>query len=552
MEEIDLESLSEERFSLTDSVNSAKGILQELTQEQVMIEGNFKYDEWIFVNKLDDTRIFFQFNEVHLLTYKIEPNEFKIMVKCWVGDLLDKYSPHSVRGMYQYLLESIAVTQGFQEETIDELIDYLKENNRVPQVSSNIIKVIFNFLDFTELEVQSVYIKELIEIKSKIKPERSIRELPFSKDVLTFSWCLERFFAELDHSSEIDEPLMGQKLLYYPLLIWWKLTNVIPLRPSEFCLIERNCISEADDKYFIRLPRKKRPKTKRRLEIVDTLEISEEIFDLINYYIVETNQYGSTETLISYRSIIEVSHPIEKQARVRKRNYDKFSSSILRTLIERFYRKIVEEKYYKEVDKKVKPNDTRHFAFCSLLMQGIDPVEIARLGGHSTIEAQYHYSQHTEYFIDSEVYNLMINFKHERELQKENDNPFSTLLVSKIKNQSLKAPITNTRLPLKFGFCTDIQQRCESSDCVFCSKWWISPEALLENEETLINKMKNSKKKIYELSNFINQLHRRLDFDESSLHPSVLSKLKSKAMSVEEELNRIAKLESLRGDMYHV
>lgn len=475
------------------------------------------------------------------------------MVKCWVVDLLDKYYPSTVRGMYYYLLESIAVTQGFQEETIDDLIDYLKKNNRLPQITSNIIKVILNFLDFTELEVQCVYIKKLIDIKGKTKQEQSIRELPTSKDVLTFSWCLERFFAELDYSSQTDKHLMGQKLLYYPLLIWWKLTNVIPLRPSEFCLIERNCTSKIGDKYYIRLPRKKKPKTKRRLEIVDTLEISEEIFELINYYIVETNQYGNTETLISYRSIIEISPPFEKQARLRKRNYDKFSNPILSKLIDRFYRKIVEKEYQKEVRKQVKPNDTRHFAFCSLLMQGVNPVEIARLGGHSTIEAQYHYSQHTEYFIDSEVYNLMFNFKHERELQnKENENPFSTLLVSKIKNQSLQAPNTNARLPLKFGFCTDIQQRCESSDCVFCSKWWISPEVLLENEETLINIIQNSKRKIYELSNFINQLHRKLDFNESSLHPSAINKLTSKAMSIEEELNRIAKLESLRGDIYHV
>lgn len=59
VEEIELDALSEERFSLNDSISYANDILQELTQEQVMIKGSFKDDEWIFVNKLDDTRIFF-------------------------------------------------------------------------------------------------------------------------------------------------------------------------------------------------------------------------------------------------------------------------------------------------------------------------------------------------------------------------------------------------------------------------------------------------------------------------------------------------------------
>src|SRR5699024_12777022 len=65
----------------------------------------------------------------------------------------------------------------------------------------------------------------------------------------------------------------------------------------------------------------------------------------------------------------------------------------------------------KIVNRKIRPNDTRHFAFLNLMTQGYHPVEIARLGGHNSLNSQYHYHQHVEYWVASEVMELMLNFK---------------------------------------------------------------------------------------------------------------------------------------------
>ncbi len=35
-----------------------------------------------------------------------------------------------------------------------------------------------------------------------------------------------------------------------------------------------------------------------------------------------------------------------------------------------------------EQEYQLRPNDSRHIAFISLMMQGYSPIEIARLGGH--------------------------------------------------------------------------------------------------------------------------------------------------------------------------
>ena len=41
-----------------------------------------------------------------------------------------------------------------------------------------------------------------------------------------------------------------ERLFYYPLYLWWKITAVVPLRPREFLLTQRNCLTEKDGKYY--------------------------------------------------------------------------------------------------------------------------------------------------------------------------------------------------------------------------------------------------------------------------------------------------------------
>ena len=70
----------------------------------------------------------------------------------------------------------------------------------------------------------------------------------------------------------------------------------------------------------------------------------------------------------------------------------------------------------KVINRKIRPNDTRHFAFLNLMTQGYHPVEIARFGGHVSIYSQYHYHQHLEYWVDSEVMELMLKFNLNRNI----------------------------------------------------------------------------------------------------------------------------------------
>ena len=47
--------------------------------------------------------------------------------------------------------------------------------------------------------------------------------------------------------------------------------------------------------------------------------------------------------------------------------------------------------------------DTRHFAFTSLLLQGIAPPYIAIMGGHRCLSTLDNYTCSTSYYADSEI-----------------------------------------------------------------------------------------------------------------------------------------------------
>src|SRR5699024_6406548 len=76
--------------------------------------------------------------------------------------------------------------------------------------------------------------------------------------------------------------------------------------------------------------------------------------------------------------------------------------------LKNFYTKIIEDKYkiFLDDSEKLRPNDTRHLSFISLMMQGYNPSLIQEIGGHETIERQYEYSYHPEFWVDNEIYQL--------------------------------------------------------------------------------------------------------------------------------------------------
>ena len=566
MEElIDLDELSDEKFSIKSSIKSSKEILELLRGEDSIFDGEFEDNIWTF--------------EVHLQKGNIININFSILedyarfsnwnsssidlVKCWVADLLSRYYPSGVHACYSSLLSMIKITDFFNPKNVSETVAYLR--NYTPAVKKclelkeimtlkeimeeikrdraglsvvqNMITAAINFLTYSELDSFHSYNKPLMNIKKALPKKPVARQLPTGKDVLKLDNCINRYFENGLNTRT--------RLFFAPILLWWKLTNVIPMRISEFCTIIRECVSENNGSYKIMLPREKQPASNQRVQVVDTLEITKDIFDLFNEYIQLTNPYGESKSLVSYRAIMALAD--NKSGRLLKKNFDYLNYGSFNNLLKKFYKEIVYREYNYEVEQEVKPNDTRHFAFCSLLMQGISPIEIARLGGHSTIEAQYHYSNHTEFFIDIEVKKLIDGFTRKDGELRGNFEGYG-ITYDEIELKSFRFPSYDTRLEMEVGYCTDELQRCESEECMLCNHWWIHPKDLVEIKPLIEEKIRKSKQKVIEIGKFLKNLNE--NFTEtmiSDVDPNVFTIMRTKSSAIQDHLVEIARLELLKG-----
>lgn len=548
-EEVMLDSLSEEYFSLNESEAMAKRCLLKYEKENVLIKGDYVDNLWVFEHHLDKgTFVYFDFNLINSVDDNL-PNNFVSIVKCWIADLLTKYYPNSVKGYVKYLYDGLRQSNGFHINKVAELIQWIKNKPVVDNTREDIVICILNFLDYADLEINDSYVPKLLEYKKSLKITKKVRTLPPSSEVLKFSYYLNDFFGSIkfDRFDKQNKKIHQLYVLYCPILIWWRLTNIIPLRVTEFCTITRQCLTTEGKEHYIQLPRIKDKYNSKRIQVVDRINISTEMYELINDYIINTNVYGKTKTLISYRSIAEASNTNKGYL---KNEMDYFSKGILYSLIDKFYKDVLIGKYNLAIETEhyLKPNDTRHLAFTSLMLQGISPVEIARLGGHRTISAQYHYQFHLEYWVDSEVFKLMKHrnkFMRNRLLSNNTETEINFIPNEVLLKAYLPAS-TDILIKLDIGYCIDEFQRCPTEECLACENWRISPEELIEKRMKIKEKIARSRRKIDELAAFIHNIHKIILADEiARINTSTFNELNTHVNSIKDEVHVLTRLLSI-------
>ena len=181
-----------------------------------------------------------------------------------------------------------------------------------------------------------------------------------------------------------------QKLFYFPLFFWWNLTAILPLRPTEFLLIPRDCLENGENILTIR-----RTKLKGGLE-----KIAYRIKDDYEY-----KKYTITETLAAeLRSYIEATKKMRKTSVdtlfLQEPHYNYFgvqanpaskyySYANLNTCLRYFYQEVVKAKNTSL--NAIRLGDTRHIAMVNLIISGGSPVICRELAGHSDIDISSHY-----------------------------------------------------------------------------------------------------------------------------------------------------------------
>ena len=359
---------------------------------------------------------------------------------------------------------------------------------------------------------------------------RKTREVPPFHDVLLFDDIIDRFFL----SATIEE-----KLKHYPIYLWWKITKIIPLRPIEFYELALDCTFQKEDgTYWITIPRKKRnPKKNEEIPVTDTLQINEEVYLMIENYKKDAHKFIEKPFLISYKLYYEFSGNKALRSRVKKLDTAKFIK-----ILKRFYKEIVENRYGFYNLERLDPGDTRHFAFCNMMLQGFNMLSIARIGGHRTLRQQMHYHAHLDHFAESAV--MILTRKKRTKLH----NTSSIMVNSEVESRGkiYTEKDFEESFPVQYGFCTYNPIECKVGDCRFCSHYLYKPsnESKLESSRWLRDGSEMLKGRIKEQILFMCDISKNIhyNFHElkfNSLHQELLSTKGNELKSLIEQKSMI-------------
>ena len=331
------------------------------------------------------------------------------------------------------------------------------------------------FLEFSNLDHAGLYYDLVKNIK---KAENNYRELPDFQGVLIFDYIINDYWEKIKDSED--------RYRLFPVILWWKLTTVIPIRPIEFYNLKRDCVYEKNGRYYFKIERLKAEYGRKRVisDIVTDFELNTELYFFIYDYVEYCNGIDNCKYLISPPTCDMIYRNKVLNTR------EKFTREKMNIYYKAFQKEIVEGQYdYKVVrshDTKegelpyIYYGDTRHLAIMNMMLQGMNPIYIAQLAGHHTLDAQVGYYSHLETFTTAKSYILSQFMKGNNLLKRPSRD---TNMGEKV----VKKEILGTdyyalpKVAKGQGRCSsrNIPYECNHKSCLFCKNFF--PENVSED-----------------------------------------------------------------------
>lgn len=447
-----------------EQIEKSKKKFKELKDKKI-ITGNFEDTEWNITNEINKSTINFEFDEIlynkefkkrNMYTYK----QFVNSVKSYVVLTIQSKSLISLKPIVSSLKKYILATNYFNKEKSKAGIDSLG----AIQYGTQYIRYIEGYVDYANFEGTEYYssaLDDLLEYASTLKNSEvsegdGRRKLSDFQSIILFNKIIEEFWLKVNNESNTKF-----KELYFPLYLWWKITNIIPLRLTEFCVTPYDCVDESTDgKFYIYLRRsalKGQKKSSKYVSykidedyIIHKYVIPKEIADLIKEYkeITSKNRKDYSRLMCYVTYILRALSYDDKTNTDSERYCGNFTSSTLKSLRNTFFTKIVQGEYNYEIlnsnefiDERVvaienekktvivefkplkdnqisvfKLGDIRHYAMINLVMNDISPILVRELVDHEDINTSFHYFGNT-----SELVKCISYMKYKEICKKEYD-----------------------------------------------------------------------------------------------------------------------------------
>lgn len=324
------------------------------------------------------------------------------------------------------------------------------------------------------------------------------------------------------------------------------------MRPIELGILKRDCLGiNAEGNKTVKIERRKKKSGKilyKQLKILTELAIPNHVYDLINEYLLFSNSISDSHFLFSneaYKATVKRSYRISE--------IDFIGMTAFRELLTTFFTEVVENIYgYNVIPKsefdneladneieKIHLGDTRHIAFCNMMLQGFNPLTIAQIGGHYTLTEQTSYYGHLDNFIDSYTFVLTKNLRNKINQRVNNTTSINDICTKdKLIKRTLLGNNFYTLRKLKGGRCCseNFPYECNFSGHIYC-EYFIPDETLtLDIIKEQLNPVEN------EINNKVNYL-KKLSSDLINYKGG--DKLEEEIKTVTNKLNTLLKQKAI-------
>lgn len=393
------------------SIDSAKERFLEY-QKAGVIKDNCSFEDkvWYTTNEYANIGLYFDFNKFAYKKYEL------IFNICFI-DFVNDVKAYAISIFGKNVLISIENTLLDIKHILNINYDEIcAENANLKLYSANRLSDFFTLI-INEKNEESInaltsILDVYMSIEVHLKKGDNQRELADFESYFEFDDIIKDYW-----NSDIS---IDDRFFYFPLYIWWLLTAVIPLRPREFLLTERDCLYiDSDGRYNLKLRRnqlKGGNNGELSYKIVDAyltkpIPIPDYLGTLIENYIKETDKYERTDI-----DTLFVTDPHYRKWGQSKHSDSRFLTYMnMNTILKTFYKEVIQDIYgytvkYDEVNHENKEiryihlGDTRHIAFINLMQEGATPVTAMLLGGHTDINMASHYYSNVVQLIECQTY----------------------------------------------------------------------------------------------------------------------------------------------------
>lgn len=471
-------TLNESRFYKIESIQQIskndlllkdyKQIFDDLAESEVIKNKSIEDNLWFVYDPLSQLNLQMKFD---LISYPQINKHLKFFI---LLRLISGKAPKTTYDELATLRKVILGSQGF--ESLAQLKSIFTENiEKFKNLGYSMVSVTSNFIDFYRTDNY----QEILNICSSMpRRTRKNRDLPNFQDVLELDDIINHYFK----NNSLEETIS-----YMPILVWWLLTNILPMRPSELLKLKKDCLSYNENKnelYTILVPRIKNKSAAISFSIrYDSVVIDPKTYQLLVEARDKINMYFPYSEYFFPSEMFSLNYKVKRKKQNPIMNLRNFND-----LKDRFYKIIVEEKYGRYNLERVKAGDTRHFAIINMCLQGFSMHNIATLAGHSELKITQGYFSHVKHFAQSYVYRLA-QLKLETEIGHRMDNSiigWKKYIVHKSNIEKEKIAEKHVGR-VQYGLCSELKENFPNTCiefCEFCPKYIFSP-SINEKDEAI-------------------------------------------------------------------